>query len=84
MNNELLRITLQVKAWTGSKGVKNWKSKNKQLRKELYDLFPKEEGWQVAGDFILEKQYNPVYDKEFIAIYSKESWNRREEFLRIK
>jgi len=74
----------EIKYWEGSKGVANWKPRNKQLRKELYDMFPKDKMWLVVGSYVLEKTYNPVYKKEFITIYTKESWNRRENYMKEK
>ena len=74
----------EIKDWEGSKGTPNWKSRNRQLRKELYDMFPKDKMWLVVGNYVLEKTHNPVLDKEFITIFSKEGWERREEYIRNK
>ena len=47
-------------------------------------MFPKDKMWLVVGNYVLEKTYNPVYKKEFITIYSKEGWNRRENYMKEK
>lgn len=74
----------QIKTLEGSKGKLNTKPRAKELRKKLYDMFPKDKMWLNVGEWILEKSYNPVYDKEFITIFTKDGWNRREEYKRDK
>lgn len=74
----------EIKDWEGSKGTPNWKPRNKQLRKDLYDMFPKDKMWLLVGDYVLEKSYNPVYDKEFITIFTKKGWETRESYMKEK
>lgn len=81
LEDELLKTVIEIKSWEGSKGRRK---KHKRLRQELLDLFPKDKIHLVVGEFILEKQYNPVTNKESIAIYTKDSWNKREEYFNNK
>ena len=74
----------EIKDWEGSKGSPNWKPRNEQLRKELYDMFPKDKVYLMVGNYVLAKTYNPVIQKEFITIFTKDSWDRRESYYQNK
>lgn len=72
-----------TKAWEGSKGTRNHKLIKRNMRNQLNILaLPLMENQQqlVVGDYILEKWYDPPSDKTRVMIYTKESWNKRENY----
>ncbi|MEK6883175.1 MAG: hypothetical protein AABY22_26350 [Nanoarchaeota archaeon] len=74
----------EIKDWEGSKGTPGYRVRYRQLRKELYEMFPQDKMWLLVGDYVLEKSYNPIIDKEFITIFTKQGWDKREEYRREK
>lgn len=79
MKEYLTKLVLEVKTLEGSKGRPNTKSEIKEKRKKILELMPNK--YVELEDFILEKQYNPVLEKEHVLIFTKESFKKRADYF---
>lgn len=83
MNTELLTQIQLIKHLEGSKGEPFNKINLKQARDKLNEMaLPLMEDKMnlIVGKYVLEKWYDKPRDRDRVMIFTKESFDRREEF----
>lgn len=78
----VLKKITEIKNWEGSKGTPYYQVKYKRLKQELLDLIPDDMTYFETGDYVIHKSFNPTLGKFIAAIYTKESFKKRSEYLK--
>jgi hypothetical protein len=80
---EILKIIKEIKALEGSKGVRFSKLTRSGLRNQLNELvlpLMENQMYLAVGDYILEKWFDPPSGRTRVMIYTRESWNKKENY----
>ena len=84
---EIQKIIDIIQSYKGSKGKPYQKPQIKYFRDKLNDLaLPLMENQMqlVVGKYVLEKWYDPPSKKTRVMIFTRESWDRKENYNKLK
>lgn len=84
---EILKQVEAIKHLEGSKGTPYNKVYLKEARDKLNEMalpLMEDRMQLIVGNYILEKWYDKPRDRDRVMIYTKESWNRKEDYYREK